>query len=766
MIFYGNISKQNLNFRLLGLHILYVLPVSGSPSATDSAFIGIFRGAGCRVTQHSASSDIPANMNPYNLVFLSDTASSSDIGTKWLNVTQGVINCKGDSWVSNNLTDAVFSIAVNTSLTFLGGSEIGSGYSGDVAFLSSSAQMIRADTLSSDAIVVAHMVGSPTRQVIFAYERGSTLLNSFVSPGRRVAMGFHPDTMTLFNGDGKKILLSAIGWASAPGTFGYRYYRISDLVNNGNTLFLGVNTLALYEEVGGTNIAPTSGGYSSASTTYSPSYPPEDAFDDSVSTGWLAAVEDAPHWLQFDFVLPKRILQYDIGAYPTTTNTDTRSLNSWVFQGSNNGTTWVTLDTVTGETGWSYQETRSFTLTQTSSTSLVGVGSTSTSMSTYPKVSSVTSGNKYVDASVGSSGDGNSLVNAYKTIQEGLSELSSGQTLVVKGGTYVIGSQITRNTNWGSETKIMAYGTDRPVLDATGITANTSAIRFNSGANNETWHGFYVKNVPSAGGGYDGQAVLLDQATNIKISNFHISHCQQTGIQLYSADDCTIQDCVIWRLGDGSTTLTDVPDCISVTGGVGNPSLRADIIRCVVANGPDDGIDLYRGQDCNVVDCVAYRTGYYWNNNNAGDGNGFKLGGASDGNDNLLTGSIAINSRINGINCNTGDTISVTYCTTVGAVEYGLDGNGDDAAEDNTFTGIISLGNTYTHYAGTYTTHTYNTWNLSITDASFSDTANYDWSLGTGSDCIGAGPTSNNIGASDVALLLAKEWIPYVISNS
>lgn len=394
--------------------------------------------------------------------------------------------------------------------------------------------------------------------------------------------------------------------------------------------------------------------------------------------------------------------------------------------------------------GWLLENTESVT-------PLLGAASPSNSTVTYPKMAPITSGDKYVDASVPSSGDGNSLATAYKTIQEGLSNISSGQTLVVKGGTYIIGSQITRNTNWASETKIVAYDGDRPVIDATGITANTSAIRFNGSANNETWHGFEVINVPDRGGGFDGAPVYGYQCSNVTISDFRVHDCRNGGIFFFDANDCVVKDSVVWKLGDGTSTDTNVPDNFAAAGGCDNVVFA----RCVAANAPDDAFDVFNSSNCLFVDCVSIDSGRYWNGNTAGDGNGFKMGSSASTNNDVI-GCIAVNSRTIGFNDNAvDDNCSYLRNTAVGCATGFMTGSSSTTvAQDN-----IAFDNTANYTDFGPVSDTFNTWNLGITDPDFADAAGGDYSLAGTSDAIDAGISGGNLGASVTALELAKYWL-------
>lgn len=98
---------------------------------------------------------------------------------------------------------------------------------------------------------------------------------------------------------------------------------------------------------GGTNQVGT--GTSSASSSSS-SYPVSNAFDNSTSSYWLASSSSTPQWITYDFGAgnAKTITEYAITGpnyYPDYYSAPA----DWNFQGSNDNTTWTTLDTRTGQ---------------------------------------------------------------------------------------------------------------------------------------------------------------------------------------------------------------------------------------------------------------------------------------------------------------------------------------------------------------------------------------------------------------------------------
>jgi hypothetical protein len=97
----------------------------------------------------------------------------------------------------------------------------------------------------------------------------------------------------------------------------------------------------------------------SASTTNGAGYEAFRAFDkNTTSTAWSANTSTG-------------ILKYNFGSakwasdkYVVTGSNDTnanRSPKTWTFEGSNNDSTWTTLDTRSSETAWSMGETRTYT---------------------------------------------------------------------------------------------------------------------------------------------------------------------------------------------------------------------------------------------------------------------------------------------------------------------------------------------------------------------------------------------------------------------
>jgi len=94
------------------------------------------------------------------------------------------------------------------------------------------------------------------------------------------------------------------------------------------------------------------GGTASASTIFSASYVAAYAFDNNAGTDWLSQNGVAmPQWLKYDFgagvswAISRVKIKASAAQYPYAPKTRT-------IQGSNNDSTWVTLDTQTNEAAW------------------------------------------------------------------------------------------------------------------------------------------------------------------------------------------------------------------------------------------------------------------------------------------------------------------------------------------------------------------------------------------------------------------------------
>jgi len=100
-----------------------------------------------------------------------------------------------------------------------------------------------------------------------------------------------------------------------------------------------------------------------ASSVLSSTYPATNGMDGSFSTKWIAGGA-FPQWLQYDYGSGRSAA---VNTYYVTSadNAPERDPMDWTLQGSNNASTWVTLDTRTGQTFAARKQTNTYTVTNT-----------------------------------------------------------------------------------------------------------------------------------------------------------------------------------------------------------------------------------------------------------------------------------------------------------------------------------------------------------------------------------------------------------------
>lgn len=139
---------------------------------------------------------------------------------------------------------------------------------------------------------------------------------------------------------------------------GYRFYRWNVTANNGRST-INVAEAQLRETVGGADSA--TGGLPYATSVFNESFPASAAFDDDAGTFWstVTSVTAAELWYDLGTAREISVAQY---AMQARSDASDGTPKDWTFQASNDLDTWTTLDTVTGETGWSNGETRTYTV--------------------------------------------------------------------------------------------------------------------------------------------------------------------------------------------------------------------------------------------------------------------------------------------------------------------------------------------------------------------------------------------------------------------
>lgn len=273
-----------------------------------------------------------------------------------------------------------------------------------------------------------------------------------------------------------------------------------------------------------------------------------------------------------------------------------------------------------------------------------------------------------------------------------------GQTIVLMEGTYKLEKdlKIQRGINGTAENPIRMVsdpeGKTRPVLDFLGV-----GNGFTTGGDYWYFYGFDVTNSANGQKGFQisGNHNVVDSVNAYNNGN--------TGIQIsrYSQLDLTpdtwpsynlILNCTSHNNADKGYEDAD-GFAAKLTVGEGNV-----FDGCVAYNNADDGWDLYAKVETGPIgsvtirNCVAYGNGYLEDGTNAGNGNGFKMGGTSISGKHRLINSIAFNNKAKGIDSNSCPDIIVENCTSYNNGSYNV-AFYTNTAKDTAFkaTGLISF---------------------------------------------------------------------------
>ncbi len=134
----------------------------------------------------------------------------------------------------------------------------------------------------------------------------------------------------------------------------YRYYKFS--ISEGNSASeIAVAEFQLYKST--TNI---SNNKTATANGYYSTYNPAKAVDNNASTLWHLNAA-GPWWFQIDLGSPDYINTYKIqaGASPYAA----LAPKSWTLTGSRDGNVWYTIQSVSNETSWTSNQTRTYTPT-------------------------------------------------------------------------------------------------------------------------------------------------------------------------------------------------------------------------------------------------------------------------------------------------------------------------------------------------------------------------------------------------------------------
>lgn len=252
-----------------------------------------------------------------------------------------------------------------------------------------------------------------------------------------------------------------------------------------------------------------------------------------------------------------------------------------------------------------------------------------------------------------------------------------GQQIIMKGGKYDLYSTVTtgrgNNGTEGGYITMMADpdADERPVLDF-----NYSCAGMILAGDYWYFKGFDVTHSADAQKGIQvsGSHNVLDQ-----INTYHNGN---TGIQIsrYLTSD-TWNNWPSYNLILNCTSYGNADKGYEDADGFAAKLTIADgnvFDGCIAHHNADDGWDLYAKVETGSIgsviiqNCVAYSNGYLEDGTNAGNGNGFKMGGDSLSGYHRLINSVAYNNKAKGIDSNSCPDIQVASSTTFNNKSYNV----------------------------------------------------------------------------------------------
>jgi hypothetical protein len=254
----------------------------------------------------------------------------------------------------------------------------------------------------------------------------------------------------------------------------------------------------------------------------------------------------------------------------------------------------------------------------------------------------------YVSPSGSDSNTGLDTAHALATPSVALAKVtatSGGYTIYFRGGTYKYATQLKTPKAGvaGSPNRLFAYPGERPVFDFTGLKDRGIYI------SKDYW---YLRGLEVCNAGSNG--IIISSASGHNVVEGCAAHdnglegMKITGSTSSLAHDNLFLNCDSYRNYDDSTHGEDADGFAAKTGcGTGN------IFKgCRSWNNSDDGWDFYSNSTGGLVidSCWAFRNGVnLWSDASfAGDGDGFKLGGAGTTSQHVCVHCIAFDNTLSG----------------------------------------------------------------------------------------------------------------------
>lgn len=195
------------------LEVLFI--ASQNPvNADDAALISLLESRLNATVTVALDSDAEQSMTGVEVIVISESSNSGNIGTKYSTVSRPVVLLENGAWDDHDYSATDGTLTATTDLVVTDDThQIADGHTGQVSANTSGDMKFSSDYAAS-AHVVLNQVGTPANAIVFVYESGETMLNSHVAEDRRVALGFHSSMYQHLTTGGEDFFVSAVAWAA------------------------------------------------------------------------------------------------------------------------------------------------------------------------------------------------------------------------------------------------------------------------------------------------------------------------------------------------------------------------------------------------------------------------------------------------------------------------------------------------------------------------------------------------------------------------
>jgi hypothetical protein len=155
----------------------------------------------------------------------------------------------------------------------------------------------------------------------------------------------------------QKVLNSAHSESLDNPTGSYRYFRIMSLMSTGGGQ-TNASEIQLWETIGGSD--QTGSGTPTADSEYGATWSPDKAFDDNTSTMWVSTTIPFDHWIKYDFGAGNDKTIIGVSWKVRIDGYTGEAPRVFLFQVSDDDSTWLTVFHALVEPAWASGELREF----------------------------------------------------------------------------------------------------------------------------------------------------------------------------------------------------------------------------------------------------------------------------------------------------------------------------------------------------------------------------------------------------------------------